>query len=46
MRARVLRALFLAVFAVMLAVYAVFIATSAPQTDLHDNLQIVGDQWC
>lgn len=46
MRARLLRATFLLVFAVMLAVYAVSVATSAPQTDLHDNLQIVGEQWC
>ncbi len=46
MRARVLRALFLLFFAVMLAVYAVSIATSAPPNGLHDNLQIVGEQWC
>jgi hypothetical protein len=46
MRARLLRALYLLVFAGMLAVYAVSIATSAPQTDLHDTLQIVGEQWC
>ncbi len=46
MRARVLRALFLLFFAVMFAVYAVSIATSAPPNGLHDNLQIVGEQWC
>lgn len=46
MRARLLRALFLLFFAVMLAVYAVSFATSAPPDDLHDNLQIVGEQWC
>jgi hypothetical protein len=46
MRARVLRVLFLLVFAAMLAVYAVTIATSAPPENLHDTLQVVGEQWC
>lgn len=46
MRVRLLRALFLLFFAAMLAVYAVSIATSAPPDGVHDNLQIVGEQWC
>jgi hypothetical protein len=46
MRARVLRALFLLFFAAMLAVYAISMVSSAPPTDLHDTLQIVGEQWC
>ena len=46
MRTRLLRVLFLLVFAMMFAVYAVSIASSAPPDGLHDSLQIVGEQWC
>jgi len=46
MRARVLRALFLLFFAVMLAAYAVSVANSAAPGDLHDSFQVVGEQWC
>jgi hypothetical protein len=46
MRTRLLRVLFLLVFAVMFAAYAVSIASNAPPDGLHDSLQIVGEQWC
>jgi len=46
MRARVLRALLLLFFAVMLAAYAVSIATGASPEGAHDNLQVVFEQWC
>jgi hypothetical protein len=46
MRYRVLRALFLLFFAVMLAAYAVSAANSSAPDDLHDSFQVVGEQWC
>ncbi len=46
MRARLLRALFLLFFAVMLAVYAASAVSSAAPQDLHDSFQVVGEQWC
>jgi len=46
MRARLLRALFLLFFAVMLAAYAVSVANSASPGDLHDSFEVVGEQWC
>lgn len=46
MRARLVRALFLLFLGVMLAAYAASVATGTPPTDLHDDLQIVGEQWC
>ena len=46
MRARVLRALFLLFFAVMLVAYAATVANSTPPADLYDDLQVVGEQWC
>jgi hypothetical protein len=46
MRSRVLRALFLLFFAVMLAAYAVSAANSSAPGDLHDSFQVVGEQWC
>ena len=46
MLARLLRALFLVVFAAMLAIYAVSIASSAPPGDPQYDLQFVAVQWC
>ena len=46
MRARVLRAAFLLVVAVMLVAYAAQVANSSAPTDLHDSFQVVGEQWC
>ncbi len=46
MRARLLRALILLFFAVMLAAYAASVANSAAPADVHDSFQVVGEQWC
>lgn len=46
MRARLLRALFLLMVAVMLVTYVVGAAHSTSPEGLHDSFEVVGEQWC
>ena len=46
MRARLLRAMFLGFLAVMLAAYVASVANGSAPDGVHDNLQVVGEQWC